>query len=214
MNRRRADILDVGEPTLYVGEQTVGETTGYPSNSYVVRSDLNVINFENLIIEIRKPNSRPFLIATWYRPPCSPTDLFSSYESFIDKVDSLDLEYYLLGDLNCNLASPTPDANTRHLHEISDLYGLNQLINEPTHVTESSSTLIDLIFTNYSGVSHIGISDHSLVYVYRKLSSDLSSKGHSYISYRNFRNFNRDNFRNEISQQDWSFDESEDPNLV
>lgn len=190
------------------------------SNSYVVRSDLNVFNLENLIIEIRKPNSRPFLIATWYRPPCSPTDLFSSYESFIDKVDSLDLEYYLLGDLNCNLASSTPDANTRHLLEISDLYGLNQLINEPTRVTESSSTLIDLIFTNHadkvscSGVSHIGISDHSLVYVYRKLSSDLSSKGHSYISYRNFRNFNRDNFRNEISQQDWSFDESEDPNLV
>ena len=61
------------------------------SNSYVVRSDLNVINLESLIIQIRKPNSRPFLIATWYRPPCSPIDLFLSYESFIDKVDSLDL---------------------------------------------------------------------------------------------------------------------------
>ena len=92
--------------------------------------------------------------------------LFASYESFIDKVDSLDLEYYLLGDLNCNLASPTLDANTRHLLEISDLYGLKQLITEPTRVTESSSTLIDLIFTNHadkvscSGFSHIGISDH------------------------------------------------------
>ena len=111
-----------------------------------MRSDLNVINLENLITESRKPNSRPFLIATWYRPPCSPIDLFSSYESFIDKVDSLDLEYYLLGDLNCNLASPTLDANTRHLLEISDLYGLKQLITEPTRVTESSSTLIDFRF--------------------------------------------------------------------
>ena len=169
---------------------------------------------------IRKPNSKPFLIATWYRPPGSPTELFSSFESFIDQLDSLDLEYYLLGDFNCNLASPTPDVNTRHLLEISDLYGLKQLIDEPTRITESSSTLIDLIYTNYtdrvscSGVSHIGISDHSLVYVYRKLFSDSSSKGHSFISYRNFRNFNRENFRNEISQQDWSFDESEDPNLV
>ena len=27
MNRRRTDILDVGEPTLDVGEQEVGETT-------------------------------------------------------------------------------------------------------------------------------------------------------------------------------------------
>ena len=54
----------------------------------------------------------------------------------------------------------------------------------------------------------------SLVYVYRKISSDLPSKGHSSISYRNFRNFDRENFRNEISQQDWSFNESENPNLV
>ena len=105
---------------------------------------------KNLIIEIRKPNSKPFLIATWYGPPGSPTELFSSFESFIDKLDSLDLEYYLLGDFNCDLASPTPDANTRHLLEISDLYGLKQLINEPTRITESSFTLIDLIYTNYT----------------------------------------------------------------
>ena len=185
-----------------------------------MRSHLIVINLENLTIEIRKPNSKPFLVTKWYRPPCSPTDLFSSCDSFIGNLDSLDLAYYLFGDLNCNLASPTPDANTLRLLEISDLYGLKQLINEPTRVTESSFTLIDLIYTNYtdrvgcSGVSHMAISDHSLVYIYRKLSSDLPSKGHSAISYRFFRNFDRENFRNEIPQQNWSFDESEDPNLV
>ena len=58
------------------------------SNSYVVRSDLDMINLENLTMEIRKPNSKPFLVATWYRPPCSPTDLFSSYESFIGKFST------------------------------------------------------------------------------------------------------------------------------
>ena len=106
----------------------------------------------------------------------------------------------MLGDLNCNLASPTPDANTHRLLKISDLYGLKQLINEPKLVTEGSSTVTDLIYTNYtdrvgcSGVSYIGISDHSLVYhVYRKISSDLPSKGNSSISYRNFRDF--ENFK-------------------
>ena len=59
------------------------------------------------------------------------------------------------------------------------LYGLKQLINEPTRVTKFSSTLIDLIYTNYtdrvgcSEVSNIAISDHIVVYVYRRLSSDL-----------------------------------------
>ena len=77
-----------------------------------------------------------------------------------------------------------------------------------------------MIYTNYtdrvicSRVSHIAISDHSVVYVYRKRSSNLPSKGHSSISYRNFRDFDRENFPNEVSQQDWSFDELEDPNLA
>ena len=78
----------------------------------------------------------------------------------------------MLGDLHCNLASPTPDANTHHSLAISDLYGLKQLINEPTRLTESLSTLIDLIYTNStdwvgcSSVSHIAISDHNLICVY------------------------------------------------
>ena len=37
------------------------------SPNFVVCSNLNVPNLENLCIEIRKPNSKPFLIATWYR---------------------------------------------------------------------------------------------------------------------------------------------------
>ena len=35
------------------------------SINFAVRSDLNVLNLENLCIEIRKPNSRSFLVATW-----------------------------------------------------------------------------------------------------------------------------------------------------
>ena len=76
-------------------------------------------------------------------------DLFLYYESFLEKLDSLGLEYYLLGDFNCNLSSAQYDLNTRRLCEISDLFGLQQLITEPTRITESSSTLIDLIYTNY-----------------------------------------------------------------
>ena len=112
------------------------------------------------------------------------------------------------------------DSNTRRLYEISDLFGLQQLITEPTRRRESSSTLIDLIFTNYvdrivcSGVSHIGISDHSLIYVYRKLSPAFPSKEHSTISYRNFKNFNGESFRNDIDQQGWTCNGSDDPNVL
>ena len=177
---------------------------------------MNLNDLENLCLEIQKPCSKPFLVVTWYRPPCTSAELFSHYETLVGKLDSLDLEYYLMGDLNCNMASAHFDTNTRLLCEISDIYGLQQLITEPTRITESSSSLIDVIFTNCinrvvcSGVLHIGISDHSLIYVYRKLSPEFAFKGHSTKTYRNFSNFNRENFRRDISRQDWSCT-SDDP---
>ncbi|KAK2564042.1 hypothetical protein P5673_012260 [Acropora cervicornis] len=119
----------------------------YINNSinFVIRHDLNLNDLENLCLEIQKPSSKPFLVVTWYRPPCSSAELFSHYETLVGKLDSLDLEYYLIGHLNCNMASAHFDINTRLLCEISDTNGLQQLIREPTRITESSSSLIDVI---------------------------------------------------------------------
>ena len=82
------------------------------SFNFVIRLDLNMNDLENLCLEIQKPCSKPFLLVTWYRPPCSSAELFSHYETLIGKLDSLDLEYYLMGDLNCNMASAHFDTNT------------------------------------------------------------------------------------------------------
>ena len=114
------------------------------------------------------------------------------------------------------MAASQFDSDTRKLLTITDVYGLQQLITEPTRITETSATLIDFIFTNCpdkvlcSGVRHIGISDHSMVYVYRKLAINGQSKGHTY---RNFRSFNRDKFRSDVASQDWDhINNSSNPN--
>ena len=72
--------------------------------------------------------------------------------------------------------------------------------------------------TNYpdkvvcSGVFHVNISDHSLVFVYRKLSIGALSKRHNTINYRTFKNFNPDHFRNDIASQNWDvLDNFQDP---
>jgi len=82
-----------------------------------------------------------------------------------------------MGDHNCNiLLSSLNNVNTRALLNITNIYNLKQHINEPTRVTPVSCTLIDVIFASHpdsvscSGVSHVGISDHSLIYVFRKIS--------------------------------------------
>ena len=66
-----------------------------------------------------------------------------------------------MGDLNCDLSPTVVDHGSSLLMDIADLCNLSQLINEPTRITDSSSTLIDHIFTNTSdkvvcsGVSHM-----------------------------------------------------------
>ena len=48
-----------------------------------------------------------------------------------------------------------------------------------------------------SSVSHIGISNHSLVYAFRKISTDLSNKGHN-------TNFDSVGFLYDIFHQKWT----------
>ena len=175
------------------------------SINFSTRHDLNVDDLENLCVEIQNPRSKPFLVVTWYRPPDSLTGIFESFEILLRKLDSFNIEYHLLGDINCNLAVSRYDNDTRKLVSITDIYGLHQLINEPTRITETSQTLIDLIYTNCpdkivcSGVRHIGISDHSIVFAYRKLSIHGFPRGHCTITYRNFRKC----FRNDIASHVW-----------
>ena len=127
-----------------------------------------------LCVEISRPCSRPFLVTTWYRPPGSDARLFDDFENFLSRCDLENKELLLMGDLNCDVSKFPPDAHTRRLQFISCVYQLEQLINEPTRVTRTSATLINLIFTNKkenivkSGVIHLGISDHSLIFAVRK----------------------------------------------
>ena len=187
--------------------------------NFFIRHDLSIDQLENLCIPIKKHKSKPFLVSTWHRPPSSPVEKFKYFESLLNRLDSENnIEFYLLGDLNCDLSSTVLDNGSRLLVDIANLFSLTQLIEEPTRITSSSSTLIDHIFTNTpnkvicAGVSHVGISDHSLIYACRKLSIDRPTKGHSSVNYRSFKNFDHAKFRHDIENQNWAYvGEFQDP---
>ena len=92
--------------------------------NYSVRSDLICEHIESLTVEIKKPRSRPFAVMTWYRPPDSSIDLFRPFEELIGKLDSENIEYYVLGDLNCNMAATKFDNSTNILSNIAEVYAL------------------------------------------------------------------------------------------
>ena len=60
--------------------------------------------------------------------------------------------------------------------DILELFQMKQVIADPTRITSTTASLLDIIATNTpdkvkeSGVIHLGISDHSLVYVSPKVS--------------------------------------------
>lgn len=192
------------------------------SLNFSVRSDLHMQNLENLAIEIRNPSSKPFVVVSWYRPPNSPVSCFTYIETIIGQLDSECVDFYLMGDMNCNMASTIVDNNSRLLLDVCATFDLHQLISEPTRITERTSTLIDLIFTNCpdkiicSGVANVSISDHNLIYAYRKLSLNSQSIGHKTITYRNFKNFDLESFRKDISTVDWNIiiSSNQDPNVM
>ena len=96
---------------------------------------------------------------------------------------------------------------TSKLNSIYELHQLSQLINEPTRVTLTTSSLIDHVVTNtpekisHSGVVHTGISDHSLIYAIRKIRH--FQKNDDFVEIRNMKNFNENNFVNELLNQHW-----------
>ena len=122
------------------------------SLNFRIREDLLNDNLECIVVEISNTRSKPFLVGTWYRPPSSPSDLFSDFETLLDKIDSESSEFHLLGDLNCNMLSLLPERNTcsSELMNILDIFDFHQLITEPiaTRITLDSQTLIDLCITN------------------------------------------------------------------
>ena len=58
--------------------------------------------------------------------------------------------------------------------------------------------MFPLVFRNVS------ISDHSLIYAFRKLSTGIYNKDHSTITYRNFKHFDLHSFRADIRAQNWT----------
>ena len=187
--------------------------------NYKIREDVSSDELEYLTVEINKPRSRPLLISTWYRPPDSPTCHFDYFENIVKKVDMTSYDYFLLGDINVDLMPGVKSINATKLNDIFEIYGLKQLITDPTRTTPFSSTLIDLCVTNApskitnAGIIELSISDHVLVYMTHKV--HYKQIGSHFAQIRNMKNFDREKYIRDLEQQVWTdVSLSNDPNVM
>ena len=93
------------------------------------------------------------------------------------------------------------------LVSLMENYQLSQVINKPTRITGTCSTLIDLFITNNpdsivnSGVCTLSISDHNLVYAVRKIG--IARKNPKYVETRNFKHFKANSFKIDLINAQW-----------
>ena len=117
--------------------------------------------------------SQMWLIGCIYRPP-DKHSFYMIFDDVLAKIWMKQKNIVILGDLNSDLLMKGKLKEDtylgRRLQKILNPYGLKNVINQPTRIAEKTQTIIDLIITSspekitVKGVSHLGISDHSLVY--------------------------------------------------
>ena len=103
------------------------------------------------------------------------------------------------------IANQPMENHARHMSEVCDLFTFKQRIQEPTRVSLTTSSLIDHIATKCptyiveSGVLQVCLSDHYLVYCFRKLNA-AHRKDHKVIKTRSMKKFDETAFLTDVSQ--------------
>ena len=101
-------------------------------------------------------------------------------------------------------------------------HGIIPLINKPTRVTKNSATLIDNILTNSlfdislkKRIIKTSITDHFPIFASISTSNKLNQNKTIEIEKRNFSNENKENFKQELRDFDWSIlDQYNDTNSL
>ena len=162
-------------------------------------------NFHQLWIKVQCKKSKSFLVCATYRPEDAP---LNSFEDLLKPSYIQALVYnkpiVILGDLNCDyLKKSCP--KFKALDNFSSEMNLYQLIKSPTRITETSATLIDVIFVSStslvreSGVMSRSISDHLPVYAKLKLQRPKTAP--QFVRIRSYKNYTASSFAAELASK-------------
>lgn len=164
-------------------------------------------DIELSVVKLTINGNKKQLLITAYRPPSGNPSrgiekLISCLKKFNNKYNSS--EFVIMGDLNINYS----DKRCKHVKLLKVLekqFGLNQLIKEPTRVTDQKTT-IDLCLTNMENISHsctlcYFLSDHFLIFVVKK-KQKLEKKSCNFIG-RSFVNYSLEGLNNQLVLIDW-----------
>ena len=175
---------------------------------FKTHSDLMNNDLENCMIEVLRDKSKKLFICCIYRAPNNSLENYLSMLSNIILKLPNNSELILLGDFNIDLSKKTRSPSKQLLHNFSRQFHLDQLITKPTRITETSETMIDLIFVNNSqrivrsDVIPCSLSDHSLVFCVFK--AGVTKAPPRTIEYRSYKHYNKQSFLLDLKNVNWS----------
>jgi hypothetical protein len=145
----------------------------------------------------------PFTVVSIYRQPTNLTLSFSKLYEINESSLAPCKNTIILGDLNINY----DNAPSNRAREIETTFQLTQLIKVPTRVTDSTSTIIDHIYTTLphrhseSGNIPLTISDHYWTYTILNLRAPKANSS-TIINSRSYKYFDIHKFQRDISMSE------------
>lgn len=161
------------------------------------------VNLEHIWLKFKIKN-KIYALGNIYRPPSGNLNIaINQLDETLSLLVPMVDDVFCVGDMNVNLLH----LNNPLLNALES-YNFVQLINEPTRITGTSSSLLDPIFvTNPNIIVNVGllnadlISDHKLVFC--DLSLKTSKSISKLITYRDFKNFNYNIFLQDLHTLPW-----------
>lgn len=189
---------------------------------YLAQS-LNVSNtdLELVTILIKRPNQKDLCLSFVYAPPKSnPNKMIDHLDALANRVTESGKEWVIGGDFNVDFLTKAPhNRKLRIVGNFAKRNALTQLISKPTRIAQTTSTLLDHIYSNtpdnvcQSGVLSYGLSDHDITYLVLK--RNLPNKKKTTFSFRSMKNFDRVRLDELLKNADWEkFYASDDPNTT
>ena len=132
---------------------------------YYRRKDREIRGIESIWVELANKHNC-ILFGLFYRPHGSSINYYSDIENSLNLAVDTDISSIIVtGDFNLNVLNQT---TLRKIEHFCTQFSLHQSVNQPTHFTEHSSSLIDiLLVSNKDNLILSGVGDPYLNQVIR-----------------------------------------------
>lgn len=166
-------------------------------------------SIEQLWVEIKCKN-RIHVVGMVYRTSSS-RDYETFFSTFEETLIQIHLKYdsiICLGDFNLDMLKQDSNNNVSRLLAITDTFGLKQAVNEPTRISKTSFSILDLVFTNCDynvdiEILELNIADHCCVYSKIDLGDNETNKN-KIITYRDFKCIDSNKFQDDLHSINWN----------